>query len=103
MRGWQDYARVGGGWAAADMEYEWGEPGDHGCENVAAGLLVTHARVCLLCQAGPVDECNEFGRILIVRASPVLRSDWREGQSGAVMCGTRGVQRALQAATGPVS
>ena len=41
---WEDYARVDGGWAAVDMEYEWGEEGDHGCENVAAGWVFGDTR-----------------------------------------------------------
>ena len=52
-----------GGWAAVDMRDQWGQAGDHGCENVAAGISVTHAKMCLLCQAGPVDECDLMGRM----------------------------------------
>ena len=55
------------------MEYEWREAGDHGCENVAPGTLVTHSRMCLLCQARPVDECDEFGRLLTMRAPGAQR------------------------------
>ena len=49
------------------------EAGDHGCENIAAGDSVTHARLCLMCQAGPVDECNKVGTILTVWAPPAQR------------------------------
>ena len=34
---------------------------------------MTHARLCLLCQAGPVDECNEVGTLLTVWAPPAQR------------------------------
>ena len=62
-------------------EYRWelryfghrGEAGDHGCENIAAGDSVTHTRLCLLCHAGPVGECNEFGTLLTVWTPPAQR------------------------------
>ena len=80
---WGDYARVDGGWAASNMEYERGETGDHGCENIAAGDSVTHARMCLLCQAGPVDECNEAGTILTCSESVACAATG--GRTGQVM------------------
>jgi hypothetical protein len=49
---WEDYARVDGGWASSRLGDEWGEAGEHGCENVAAGELEMNEKLCLLCQAG---------------------------------------------------
>ena len=70
---WEDYARVDGGWASSRLGGEWGEAGEHGCENVAAGELEMNEKLCLLCQAGPVDECNETGVPVTVRAPPAQR------------------------------
>ena len=59
----------------------WGETGGHGCENVATGDLEINERLCLLCQTVPVDECNETGTPVIVRAPPAQRVD-----GGPVRC-----------------
>ena len=86
---WEDYARVDGGWASSRMGDEWGGSGEHGCENVAADDLEMNEK---LCQAGPVDECNETGVPVSVRAPPAQRLGG--GQSGAVTYGIRGARRA---------
>ena len=78
---WEDFARVDGGWASSRMGDEWGEAGEHGCENVAAGDLEINAKLCLLCQAGPMDECNETGAPVTVRAPPAQRVE-----GGPVRC-----------------
>lgn len=70
---WEDYARVDGDWALSRIGDEWDEAGEHDCEDVTAGDLEINARLCLLCQAGPVDECNETGTLVTVRAPPVQR------------------------------
>ena len=73
----------GWGWAAVDMGSQWGQAGDHGCEGVAAGARtsMTHAKMCLLCQAGPVDECDQFGRVLTARGESAQRLE-----GGPVRC-----------------
>ena len=67
---WEDFARVDGGCAPSDMRNEWGEAEDYRCENIAGGDSVICAKLCLLCQAGPVGECDETGALLTVQAPP---------------------------------
>ena len=62
-----------GGSVAANMTNEWGEAGDYGCENIAGGDSVICAKLCLLCQAGPVGECDETGALLTAQAPPEQR------------------------------
>ena len=37
-------------------------------------------KLCLLCQAGPVDECNETGVPVTVRAPPAQRLEGRTSE-----------------------
>ena len=69
---WEDYARVDGGWAAVDMGPQWGSAGGRRCEDVAARITEAHSRMCMLCQARPMDECDQHahGRLLTVRGRP---------------------------------
>ena len=61
-------------WMGDGRQWTWDRNGgkqDYGCENVAAGTSVTHAKnLCMLCQAGPMDKCDQFGRLLAVRGKP---------------------------------
>ena len=59
-----------GGFAAANMTNEWGEAGDYGCENIACGDSEMYEKLCLLCQTGPVDQCDETSALLTVQAPP---------------------------------
>ena len=70
---WEDCARVDGGWASSRMGDEWGESGEHGCENVAAGEQAMNEKLFLLCQTGPADECNEIGVPVTMKARPAQR------------------------------
>ena len=76
---WSDYARVDGGWVAAGLGLAWGLTGGHGCENVAAGDPAWNARMymCMYCQAGPTDECDEHERLVSVEGGD---RDWRRDQ-----------------------
>ena len=65
--GWEDFARVDGGWAPSNMRNEWGEAGDYGCENIAGGDSVICAKLCLPAVPG--------------RASGRVRRDWRAADS----------------------
>ena len=82
---WEDFARVDGGWASTRMGDECGEEGEYGCQNVAAGEQELNGKLCLLCQAGPVDECSEVGVPVTVRAPPAQwdnMSDEEQGEQG---------------------
>ena len=46
---------------------EW-VAGGHGCENTAAGEEGINPRMSLYCQAGPTQECDEHGDLLVVHA-----------------------------------
>ena len=63
---WSDYTRVDGGWVATDLGAGASVGSDKGSwvrvREWAAGHPTWNAGICLYCQTGPTEECDECSR-----------------------------------------